>query len=489
MYPKEHVMEILEAFDLTKSYRAAALLCGVDHHTVAAKVAARTAGLVPGAGIGRPLLAEPFVDKIVEWVAQSQGLVRGDVVHDKLFAMGFGGSERTTRRVLAAAKAQWRRGSHRIYRPWVPEPGLWLQWDYGDGPVIDGAKTVLFIAWLAWSRFRVILALRDRTMPSVIAGLDTTFRLIGGVPTYALTDNERTVTDRHVAGIAVRNKTMVDVSAWYGLTVATCVPYDPESKGGSESSVRVAKADLVPTGHNLLPAYRSFAELEAACTAVMAMLNGRVHRETNARPVDRLEIERPLLHRLRPDGFTAVFGVSRAVSWSCTVSWRNARYSVPHDHADSRVWVREDAGVVVVTAIDDKGPVELCRHPLVTAGGVSIIEGHYPERRDPLRRPPRATKPGEAAFLRIGAGAAQWLTEAAGTGARFIERKMADAVALCSIYGTEAVDQALGVAAVAGRFAERDLLSILGHTSTPAAARTETHSLQPGTAAWGQVGR
>jgi hypothetical protein len=489
LYSKERVMEVLEAFDLTKSYRAAGLLCGVDHHTVAAKVEARAAGLAPGAAAVRPSVAEPFVDKVVEWVAQSQGLVRGDVVHDKLAAMGFTGSERTTRRVVSAAKVQWRRGTHRIYRPWVPEPGLWLQWDYGDGPVIDGVKMVLFIAWLAWSRFRVIIALRDRTMPSVIAGLDTTFRLIGGVPTYALTDNERTVTDGHVAGIAVRNKTMVDVSAWYGLTIATCVPYDPESKGGSESSVRVAKADVVPTGHNLLPAYRSFAELEAACTAVMAVVNGRVHRETNARPVDRLEIERPLLHAIRPDGFTAVFGVSRAVSWSCTVSWCNARYSVPHAYADSRVWVREDAGELVVTAIDARGPIELCRHRLVSAGEVSVVEAHYPERRDPMHRPPRATKPGEAAFLRIGAGAAQWLTEAAGTGTRFIEKKMGDAVALCSIYGTTTVDQALGVAAVAGRFAERDLLSILTHTPTPAAARTETHSLQPGTSAWGHLGR
>lgn len=184
-----------------------------------------------------------------------------------------------------------------------------------------------------------------------------------------------------------------------------------------------------------------------------------------------------------------MFGVSRAVSWSCTVSWRNARYSVPHAYADTRVWVREDAGEVVVTAIDAKGPIELCRHALVAAGDVSVVDGHYPQRRDPLQRPPRATKPGEAAFLRIGTGAAQWLTEAAGTGTRFIERKMADAVALCSIYGTETVDQALGVAAIAGRFAERDLLSILTHTTRPPDARTESHSLQPGTAAWGQAGR
>ncbi len=33
---------------------------------------------------------------------------------------------------------------------------------------------------------------------------------------------------------------------------------DPESKGGSEAIVRVAKADLVPIDVNLLPAYGSW---------------------------------------------------------------------------------------------------------------------------------------------------------------------------------------------------------------------------------------
>jgi hypothetical protein len=29
------------------------------------------------------------------------------------------------------------------------------------------------------------------------------------------------------------------------------VPADPQTKGGSEATVRIAKADLVPTDHNL----------------------------------------------------------------------------------------------------------------------------------------------------------------------------------------------------------------------------------------------
>lgn len=43
--------------------------------------------------------------------------------------MGFDGTDRTTRRAVAAAKESFRAGHRRVHRPWIPEPGLWLQWD------------------------------------------------------------------------------------------------------------------------------------------------------------------------------------------------------------------------------------------------------------------------------------------------------------------------------------------------------------------------
>ncbi len=55
----------------------------------------------------------------------------------------------------------------------------------------------------------MICPLVDRSLPSVIAALDRTFRLMAGAPTYVLTDNERSVADRHIAGIAVRNEAAV----------------------------------------------------------------------------------------------------------------------------------------------------------------------------------------------------------------------------------------------------------------------------------------
>jgi hypothetical protein len=127
----EEIMEILEAFDLTGGLRAAAALAGCDHKTVAHYVALRDAGMAPDERLRRPMLIDEFLDKIEEWVDRSRGSIRADVAHRKLAAMGFTGSERTTRRAVAVAKKAWRGGHRRVFRPWVPEPGLWLQFDWG----------------------------------------------------------------------------------------------------------------------------------------------------------------------------------------------------------------------------------------------------------------------------------------------------------------------------------------------------------------------
>ncbi len=111
----KEIMEILEAFDLAKSARAAAELCGASHHTVARYVALRDAGRSLDERARRDRLVDPFVDKIEEWVERSKGRTRADVAHDRLRALGYEGSERMTRRALAAAKAASWRGRRRVY--------------------------------------------------------------------------------------------------------------------------------------------------------------------------------------------------------------------------------------------------------------------------------------------------------------------------------------------------------------------------------------
>jgi hypothetical protein len=489
----EEIMEILEAYDLTGSLRDAAELAGCSHNTVAAYVARRDAGLLPEETrrVERVKLIDPFLGKVEEWVDHSEGKVRADVVFEKLGPLGFSGSERTVRRAMAEVKANWRAGRRRVYRPWIVEPGMWAQWDWGHGPVVGGRQTQLWCAWLAWCRFRVVIPTWDKTLPTVIGCLDRAMRRFGGAPTYWLTDNEKTVTTAHVAGIPVRHPLIVEAGLHYGVTIATCVPADPESKGGSEATVRIAKADLVPTEVNLRDDYASWTELVEACEVFMGKVNGREHRVTRRAPAEMLAEEQQRLHRIPDVGFTAAFGETRKVTWSATVSFGGVTYSVPHTLAGDEVWVRVDGDEVVATHISVDGATEVARHLRSTPGNPRIDEDHYPPRPPgALNREPKATNPAEAEFLAIGEGACLWLTEAAASGASRVKVKMTEAVTLAKLHGPDRVDWALGHAACYQRFGDGDLVSIL--TSGPVTEHrhaSENHSLQTGTSAWEGYGQ
>jgi hypothetical protein len=266
-------------------------------------------------------------------------------------------------------------------------------------------------------------------------------------------------------------------------------------KGGSESTVKVAKADLVPTEANLLDEYGSFAKLRAACDAFCEEVNSRVHRETRRIPAELLVEERARLHLVPDEPYTVAFGVTRVVDEESTVRFGSARYSVPHPLVGERVWVRIDGDELVVAHVGPVGAREVARHRLTTPGNPRIDPSHYPERTtDPLHPKPKPASPEEQAFLALGSGAERWLVLAAASGAERIRTKIRRATELAMLVGPVQVDRALGLAAEAGRFAEGDLESIVDHLRLLGQARSERlettdDTLQPGTGAWELVGR
>lgn len=491
------IMEIVEAYDLVGSYRGAAELVGCHHDTVRRYVQRREQGGDPTRPAARPKLIDEFCGKVEEWVDRSNGKIRADVVHDKLAAMGYEGSARTTRRAVAEAKEALRKGSRRVYRPWIPEPGAWLQFDWGTGPSVAGRATLLFCAWLAWSRFRVVIPTWNRTLGTTLSCLDATFRRIGGIPTYALTDNEKTVTAEHIAGVPVRHPDMAAAGRHYGVKIATCMPADPESKGGSEATVKIAKADLVPTDANLRDDYASFAELRGAAAMFCEKANMRPHRTTRRAPVDMLAEEQVRLHPVPADPYLAALGETRKVTRSSVISLGGTRYSVPYQLIDETVYVRVEGEEVVVAHQGRDGIAEVARHPQAAPGNPQLDLSHYPPRSESkiLDHTPAPRTPEEAAFLALGPGAASWLVKAAAAGTAKVRTKMDQAVQLAAIHGQGEVDAALAAAADARRFAEGDLLSILrhrrrhGHGDQTVVALSEAHSLQTGTGRWSEVGR
>ena len=322
----------------------------------------------------------------------------------------------------------------------------------------------------------------DQQLGTLTWCLDQVLRQVGGAPTYLLTDNPRTVTVDHVAGIAVRHPEMVALGRYYGCKVETCVPFDPESKGGVEATVKIAKADLVPSDANLLPAYGSFAELEEACRQFCARVNGRVHRETAAVPAARLAAEREMLHPLPAGPYALALGDERLVSDDQTVRFGSVRYSTPPGHAGTRVWCRAAGEELVITARTGHGAAEIARHRLSVPGSPSICDEPYPGHpggNGPRQPKPRPRTEAEAAFLAIGDGAQRWLTEAAASGAARIRSKMSRAVELAAVVGAGQADAALGLAAIAGRFADGDLASIIDHLAAERAPARSSSRTRP----------
>lgn len=490
----EEIMEILEAFDLTRTAWSAAELAGTDIKTVQRYVGLRNAGHDPFERTRRQGLIDTFMEKVEELVEDSRGRIRADVVHERLRAMGYEGNERTTRRAVRKAKLAYRSGQRRTYRPWIPEPGKWLQFDWGRGPVVGMRQTFLFCAWLAWSRYRVIIPTWDRTLGTVLVCLDRTLRQLGAVPTYVLTDNERTVSMDRVAGISVRHPEVVAFGRYYGVRVVTCAPADPESKGGSESTVRIAKADIVPTACNLLLAYPTFSAVIEACYKLSDDVNGRQHRETSRVPAEALKQELAHMHRLPLEPYTAALGETRRVDDQQTIRFGSVRYSLPKAWVDQEVWCRVEGDELVVVGRDQAGLHEIVRHELSVPGRPRILDEHYPGHpngRATLQPKPRPQSETERDFLALGEGAETWLTTAAAAGVTRIRAKMGRAIELARLLGKARVNQALERAAKAGRFSENDLASILEHgeEAVESFVGDQNLSAQRGTKAWAVIGR
>ena len=429
MKTERSIMDILEAFDLYGSYRAAAKHVGCSPNTVKKFVLARAAGDPLPKRVVRAKLTDDYLDKIEELIARSEGNIMAKKIHEALQTMGFTGSEKTTSRAVREAKNAYAATRQRVHKPWIPAPGQWLQYDFGDGPLVNGQATVLFVAWLAWSKFRFVIPLFDKQMPSVIGALDACFRTLGGVPAAVLTDNERTVTVDHVCNLPVRNHRIVSAARWYGTAIHTCVPYDPATKGGVENAVKVAKADLVPTGVNLRAEYASFAELQAACDQWTHDINHRQHA-AGFIPAERLQDELAHLHPVPAEPYQLAVGQLRSVPVNTPmVTYDHVQYSVPHTWMGTKVMVRQDLtnNQLVITARDGDGITRhVASHTLGARGDVIIDDAHFP-LNTPSGPQQRAIIPKSAVerqFLAIGAGAQAYIRAAAADGTPRLKERL-----------------------------------------------------------------
>jgi transposase len=461
-------LDIIDAYEETGSYRAAAALCGTTHKTVREVVKRRAAGQRPGRRRpARPKLADEFTDLIYQRVKSTDGRITAKRLLPKARAAGYTGSARTFRRAVAAQKALWRR-HRRVYRPWVPEPGQHLLIDYGTVTEGPNAGLKVFTAVLAWSRWRFVRFTRDEKLETTLRLLAECFEALGGVPAVVLADRMGCLKGGVVANVVVPTAAYVRFATHYGFRPDFCEAQDPESKGAVEALVRYAKSDLVVPADDF---GGDLAVANAAAVAWCAEVNAAVHSEIVAVPAERLAVERGVLRALPSLRPTMQLGVSRKVDKLSTVRIGSARYSVPHllrgQHvnvtiADDRIQMWHQGGLVA-------------EHRLQPPGGSSILDEHYDK---PRRAPARGVRPrnkAELEFLALGEEAEAFLRAAAAAGTSRLPAHVAAIAALRAAHGKEALAAALRRATEFRRFTADDVRSILAAgpaapTPTPAGA-------------------
>jgi transposase len=288
---------------------------------------------------------EPYREVVSRWAAQD---VSGVAIHGALCREhGYRGSYSAVRRMLSAI------GASRPPEATVPllfAPAEAAQVDFGAGPVlVDPAlerprRTWCFVMTLCWSRHQYVEFVWDQTVATWLGCHRRAFEWFGAVPERLIIDNPKCAITRACARDPLVQRAYAECAEGYGFRIEACPPADPAKKGIVEAGVKYVKGNFVPTR-----SFRDLAELNALARRwAMEEAGMRIHGTTRERPLERFEIERPLMRALpaiAPD-----LGTWHRVSVhrDCHVSYERCLYSVPFALVGKRLWLRATDSTIAI---------------------------------------------------------------------------------------------------------------------------------------------
>ena len=442
-------LDIITAFQETGSYRAAAALCGTTHKTVKRTLEKWRSGedlTAPRQPVVRN--TDAYRDLVADKVDATRGRITAKRLLPAARAAGYQGSARNFRRLVAEAKAEWRRHG-RVFRPWVHSPGEHLVIDW-----TEEGRWKVFCAVLPWSRMRFVRFAADMTTDTTLRLLAECFEELGGVPAVVLSDRMASLRGQIVANQVVPNGAYVRFATHYGFRPDWCEAEDPESKGIVEHLAGYVQRDLiVPQADG----WDSIADANAAARVWCDEVNTTVHSEIAAVPADRLVAEQRVLRALPSLRPPLRRGETRKVDRLATVRFGSARYSVPAGLVGQQVEVSAADGQVVIFS----GDQPVATHPLVAPGEVSIVDDHYGGPRRPPARAVRPRSAAERAFLQLGAVAEDFLRAAAAAGVPKLAGELRAITELTRAWSVDEVVAALERGLTFRRFTAADIRSIL----------------------------
>lgn len=257
-----------------------------------------------------------------------------------------------------------------------------------------------FVMTLCYSRLLYLEFTGSQDLATLLQCHINAFRFFGGVTATILYDNMKTVALAHTPEKIEWNPQFMDFARHYGFLPELCLPGRKETKGKVERPIGYIRSNF-------------FAGLEAE-TMELEVINAqawhwrdhranvRVHRTTQAVPVERWQEE-----RLRPlaDREYVIQVVETAKSGKdCYVSFRGNRYSVPYLYSGRELQLKTN-GTELRICVGDQ---VIATHSIAPGRGRMISrEEHfagiprpaYPPSLEGLKQQFLETFPGSEEFL------------------------------------------------------------------------------------------
>lgn len=403
----------------------------------------------------------PYLEKIREMYLEKKLI--GTRIFEELKKQGYDGSLMTLYRCLRTLKEE--QGNKACLR-FETLPGEQAQFDWSPFDVeIAGEKVRVYcyLVILGYSRMKYMTFSLKQDLFAVIEALEEAFCFFGGSTKEVVMDNAGQMVFEIRNGVKCFNETFLALAGLYRFRPIAHRVRHPQTKGKVERPFYYIEEHFIKGN--------SFDSLEDLINKGHAFIREwcvKEHKTTLKKPEELFWEEKELLQPLPQSLFIQSLRKSRKVSRDCLVSVGGSRYSVPAQHAGTRVWVLVRHGYLL--EVQDQAGTMITAHELSkTKGSTNIKEEHYQELRKTPCTAPRIreifmqTFPSGKDYYRL-------LLEKVGYNAAYHAQRILD---LKAYYPDEAIEQALRHAlryrAASYKTVTNILRSLVFWNSTPSA--------------------
>jgi transposase len=446
-----------------KSQRQIAQQLGYSRTTVA-RVLAEPVTKEPARRV-RSSIVDPYRSQIEQWLKDGLSIVRMLELARTDPEHPFGGGRSTFNDRVRAIRTDQQRAAIDVAVRFEGLPGEYLQVDWGEVRRFpfthqEPATRYCLCCRLKYSRFSWLRWTDNMRQETLLRGLVDCFRVLGFVPWVLIFDNMKTVTTgRDAADQPVWHPALLQLAAEFDFHPEACAIGRGNQKGTVESLVKWVKGNFLP-GRD----FADDADLAGQGSDWTTMANTRPSDATGIAPIDRLATEAATGGALPPTAHDYGFLQSAQVSTESLVHLSGNAYSVPVAYVGTTLTARMHQERMVV--FHDTMLVASHRRSPDGAGERIVDPAHF---QPVFGQKPRAqVMLYRDALLRLGDGAAQYISEVSHRRRDHLREEMLGIYALLERHGADAVVAVMKQAAAHGAYGVEYLEALLPPTAASA---------------------